>query len=115
MSAHFVKLDDQDVDQPPPRPEGIVVTDALVSWLSECSVHGAHELADLVVRRAKFGLKKYGQPLMSRDGRNSALDAEEELGDLVQYVFKAKLNGESIESIRRMLPVLCALVENHLI
>jgi hypothetical protein len=51
------------------------------------------ELIVLVQERNAFGVTKYGQPLMTRDGRNGLEDARQELGDLLQYVCKCAMVG----------------------
>lgn len=33
------------------------------------------------------------------------------MGDLLQYILKAKLNGEDIGKIKRLLPILIELIE----
>ena len=38
-------------------------------------------------------MKKYGRCLNTQDGRDDVVDALEEAGDLLQYAYKAKLNG----------------------
>lgn len=47
----------------------------------------------MVETRTAFGMKKYGQMLMTEDGRDTGRDAVEEMGDLLQYAYKAKMNG----------------------
>lgn len=81
------------VPEPPPRPDGVVVPDALIGYLE--TLPETDSLVALVHARDAFGRQKYGQPLMSNDGRNGIEDARQELGDLLQYVFKCKLAGEA--------------------
>ena len=45
-------------------------------------------LIELVKQRDAFGRAKYGQPLMTNDGRNGLEDARQEMGDLLQYICK---------------------------
>ena len=63
------------------------------------------ELKDLVQQRRAFGMRKYGQSLYSEDGRNGLEDARQELGDLLQYVFKVFGPGatekHSVEELRQ--------------
>jgi len=42
-----------------------------------------------LLKRKEFGTKKYGEPLMSNNGRNALLDAYEEVLDLVCYLRQA--------------------------
>ena len=88
--------------EPKPRPEGQVVSDALIAYLKNRPK--TQELVRLVQQRHQFGMQKYGQPLMSQDGRSGVEDAKEELGDLLQYCYKCRLNGsEDTKQLRRML------------
>ncbi len=48
---------------------------------------------------------------MSADGRNSIEDARQEFGDLLLYTFKAKMNNEDVEVIKRLLPLLTTLLD----
>jgi len=66
---------------------------------------------DLVKQRTEFGMKKYGQPLMTEDGRDSVEDAMQELGDLIQYTFKALLNGNDVTPIKELIPLLSLMVQ----
>lgn len=47
---------------------------------------------------------------MSKDGRNSVEDARQEMGDLLQYAFKVRMNGESLEEIKNLAQVLFVLL-----
>jgi hypothetical protein len=90
------------VPEPPPVPIGQVVPVHLIAELSKlhhsASLSGLvdvsthlNELIVLVEERNAFGVAKYGQPLMTEDGRNGLEDARQELGDLLQYVCKMSL------------------------
>lgn len=102
------------VSEPPPKKEGIPVTKALLEWLETQGIGdaGVQDTINLVSARDAFGRKKYGQCLMSQDGRDEVEDAMQELGDLLQYLYKAKLNVRSIAPIKRMLPVLLTLIDS---
>jgi hypothetical protein len=45
--------------------------------------------------RLNFGMKKYGKPLTTDDGRDSLQDAWEEAFDGAQYLLKAYLEGQA--------------------
>lgn len=45
-------------------------------------------ILDDLARRTELGIKRYGQPLMTRDGRDTILDAYEESLDQAQYLQK---------------------------
>lgn len=105
------------VPEPPPQPRGIVVPDALIGTIestkerfdNEANVHDlmarkqCDDLVKLIKQRDAFGRAKYGQPLMSQDGRNGIEDAKQELGDLMQYVMKCKLAGEDLSGFMRLV------------
>jgi len=98
----------------PPAPIGDVVPEKLIQWISEQeSLTTAERVAaiSLVSARNEFGRKKYGQSLMTQDGRITVVDALEELGDLLQYVFKGKLNQEDLSEVKALLPVLIELLK----
>ncbi len=46
---------------------------------------------------------------MSQDGLSSTEDALVEMGDLMQLIYKARLNNESLKSIHILLPILLDL------
>lgn len=93
------------IPEPPPVPQGEIVPDKLIEFLT-LSKQALQDREDLLVHtdavialikdRDEFGRKKYGQPLMSEDGRNGVEDAKQELGDLLQYLMKCKLAGQTI-------------------
>jgi hypothetical protein len=92
------------IPEPPPVPRGIIVPDALLAFIETTKhIHDGSswevgvnlcKLSELVKERNAFGIAKYGQPLYSEDGRNGIEDARQELGDLLQYVFKISLQKE---------------------
>lgn len=61
---------DPDADQPPPKPGGVPVQAVLIEALK---------------RRMAFGLKKYGRPLETHNGRDPLIDMWEEMLDMVSY------------------------------
>lgn len=89
------------IPEPPPKPRGIVIPDALCAHIQIQQPHGWQQLLQLVLERDAFGRKKYGQPLMSEDGRNGYEDARQELGDLLQYTYKMHVTKD-IEGLERM-------------
>ena len=80
----------QSVPEPPPINKGVEITPLLLQYLHDAPSH----LKDLIEARYRFGLNKYGQPLMSEDGRNTAEDALQEAGDLLQYLFKGYIRKD---------------------
>jgi hypothetical protein len=97
------------VPEPKPLPLGEVVPIRLIAELEELrnqtqSMHNLTDLIILVEERNAFGMAKYGQPLMTRDGRNGIEDARQELGDLLQYVCKcAMANEEGLEEFVELM------------
>lgn len=96
--------------QPPPQRAGTAVPEAFRAWASS---HGFKEAVTLSEQRDAFGQTKYGQPLMTQDGRCSVTDAMDEIGDLMHYVYKAKMNGENISPIKDLMPTLFALMTSN--
>jgi len=106
--------------EPPPACEGDPVTIKLIDWINQNQIPSktkpsfgrkqASAAIKLIEERDEYGFKKYGQHLMTKDGRNTIEDARQEFGDLLQYIYKAKLNGEDIEPIRELFPVLKKLL-----
>ena len=109
LPAHAVA---PSVPEPPPQPKGQPVTPQLVAWLER---HGSAQSMELVQARAAFGLSKYGQGLMTGDGRNTFNDLSDELGDAQQYAFKALLNGDltsaQVDTLRTYIQDLIAIFD----
>lgn len=96
--------------QPKPKKEGFEVTPKLLEWLNDHDV--SPELKELINQRYQFGLKKYGQALMTDDGRDTMIDAREEAGDLLQYLYKAYLTGISADPVlKETLEISLKLIE----
>ena len=69
------------------------------------------ELIKDIERRAKFGRNKYGQDLMTEDGRDTLVDAYQEALDLCMYLKKLLMEQETFgyeflsdADIARILP-----------
>jgi hypothetical protein len=106
----------QQQPQPPPVPKGDPVTPLLVDWLihSFAGTLSAEQIVDInekLIERYHFGLQKYGQPLMTKDGRDEVVDAREEALDMLQYVYKAKLNGRYEEARKELVPYVVILAK----
>jgi hypothetical protein len=83
--------------EPPPVKRGVEVTPLLLEWLEK---EGASDhVKELIRARHEYGLKKYGQGLMSEDGRGTMEDARQEAGDLLQYLFKAIIQQRVVPSV----------------
>lgn len=98
---------------PPPTDSGEAVTPVLAAWLSE---HAPPELRDALLAglwaRHEFGVKKYGQGLMTNDGRKTAVEVWQEILDALQYAQKAEMCGEAIDTplLAATLLLLCRKV-----
>ena len=104
------------IPEPPPKPHGVVVPDALIEYLKEKHPFCGPPLVELVQERNAFGMAKYGQPLMSQDGRNGVEDARQEAGDLLQYIYKVHLAGdkEGVEKLVKLLQSILSVSESLL-
>ena len=108
--------------QPRPVQRGVPVVPVLLRWLRErstslCAVD-RDALASLLQQRYEMGLAKYGQPLMSDDGRDSARDAAEELLDALCYATAMHLkdptsreNACDMNAIRTLHTILGELID----
>lgn len=74
------------MQQPAPINEGENVPKAFQAWAWK---HGKEHAVQLSKERDAFGQEKYGQPLMTGDGRDTIKDITDELGDGNHYLYKA--------------------------
>lgn len=97
-----------DRPEPPPKLDGMPVSPALISFIknSDMKQEDKQKVIELIEQRCDYGLKKYGQQLMSEDGRDDVVDAMQEAGDLIQYAFKAGMNKRMGELRVVLIPVL---------
>lgn len=79
--------------EPPPTGNGELVTPPLLAALRDHP-----DLRALVAARDAFGQSKYGTGLRCHNGRNPLEDARQELGDLLQYLWQALLEGRDISN-----------------
>lgn len=100
--------------RPEPAPEnaGEPVTPALVAWVQAQGLDEStkHEVIAGIEERSAFGAEKYGQVLMSRDGRDSVNDAIQELIDALQYVQAARMKGQGLDILKPYVRLLTQLV-----
>ncbi len=99
------------IPEPKPENKGIEVYPIIKLELEKLpdSVE-KREILTLLSKRREFGLNKYGQTLMSDDGRNTTEDAEQELGDFLMYFEKLKIRidnkQESADKLTRLSKLL---------
>lgn len=99
--------------EPPPVPQGIVIPDALcthIERLFPSLPHRRQALVKLVQERDAYGRAKYGQPLMSEDGRNGYEDARQELGDLLQYTYKIYVTDD-LKGLEELEELTCGYLQ----
>lgn len=91
--------------EPLPRPHGVEVTPRLIQWLGRQPIDAREReriVADILARDA-YGRRKYGQPLMSEDGRDHANDARQEILDCLQYLMAASIQGQDTAELVPLL------------
>jgi hypothetical protein len=86
--------------EPPPKDLGLPVTPELLRWIASTEDKHRDSAASLIKSRDEYGRMKYGQPLKTEDGRKTAKDAEDELGDMFMYTIKAKINREPLDNVK---------------
>lgn len=84
-------------DQPLPTPGRECVQDALIAEIEQ---------------RKQLGIQRYGQPLMTHNGRDAIRDAREEAVDLAVYLMQIELEVRDLRAERDRLaagvPLICA-------
>ena len=102
--------------EPPPKDEGYIVSTELIKFIrKKCTSpeYIREKAIELIKERDCFGYKKYGQHLRTKDGRDDIEDARQEIGDLMQYLFKAKMNYKKTTEISELVLVLMDLINNE--
>lgn len=103
------------VPEPNPIPEGKVVSNILINWISENGGEDSKACIELIRERDLFGRQKYGQPLMTKDGRNTIEDLRQEIGDALQYTMKAIENGEDLSPVLPHIRMLDKLITHGIL
>jgi hypothetical protein len=96
------------VPLPHPENKGKNVSESLIKHLK--TIKNSEFVIKLVEKRVEYGLQKYGQPLMTDDKRDTILDALQEAGDLIQYIWKAKMKKEDLTEIINVVNILNSLL-----
>ncbi len=102
------------IPEPSPKFKGDIVPDALIDHIANRSTLCSEEremFVSLIKERDAFGRAKYGQPLMSGDGRNGIEDARQELGDFIQYAYKCKMAGIDLRELKIWLELANRLIK----
>ena len=83
-------------------------TDQALPAASTKSKSVADFLKSLIDKRTELGIKKYGMPLMSHNGRDPIRDALEESLDLNQYLAQCLMEArDELDSVNDTLAVAC--------
>ena len=74
------------------------VTPKLIEWLTKSNVIGENTeiICNIIQERNDFGVRKYGTPLKTFNGRDCELDAQQELADCLQYFYPLRLEGNKL-------------------
>lgn len=87
---------DAATDQPLPRPGRVLVHEHAIVWLSRRGLRGGvlEYLSQALRDRLALGVRKYGLPLQSGNGRDALADATDEVLDALVYLHQMELEGE---------------------
>lgn len=77
--------------------------DEAESHLALMQPHSYSEVIMLIESQQRKGLRKYGIPLMTKDGRNNDRDCAEELADAFMYAVKGMLLKQAMPMTRKVL------------
>jgi len=69
--------------------------------MSDIRPEVTERLTAFLCERTAWGDAKYGTPLLPFDGRNTLMDALEEVTDLAQYIMKRVMENEAIADLFR--------------
>lgn len=99
--------------EPMPKCEGVEVTPHLLTWIESQAISPdkKQEIVRDILARHEYGLRKYGQPLMSEDGRDHINDARQEALDFLQYSQAAKLQGVSLAPLLPLMRLIVRMIE----
>ena len=100
---------------PQPAPARSDRSESVTDWLLDRidgSQPGSGPLMQLLIRRRAQGIERYGQELLTHDGRDPNVDALQEAVDLLIYLAKAEMEhptgwpeemGATIETVLRLV------------
>lgn len=105
--------DDQKFSQQPaPKKGGVEVYSLFDKYLKHTTGETNEYLRKKLSDRYEFGKKKYGQALMTEDGRDSVRDAEEEALDLIYYLVSCVHTGKNIDNLKIMVHTINDIILN---
>jgi hypothetical protein len=99
--------------QSAPKSGGVEVYSLLDKYLKGTAGENNEYLKKKLKERYDFGKSKYGQGLMTGDGRNSSRDLEEELLDAIYYLAKCLHNKEKIDNSKMMLQTIRDMIRRQ--
>lgn len=96
-----------------PVPHGTVVTPHLIKWIESQPISGVrvHQIVADILARDAYGRRKYGQQLMSEDGRDHVNDARQEILDALQYIQAARIQGSDVRELLPLLRLVTRMIE----
>lgn len=109
--ANFSAMTDETKQQPVPKKGGVEVYGILQKYLKGTAGESDEYLQQKLKERYDFGKKKYGQALMTDDGRDSVRDLEEELLDTVYYLASNLHTKKNIDKAKMMIKAINGMIE----
>ena len=94
------EVDSVSTPEPPPERGDRDVPEPLIAFLED---QGYDDAADLVRKRVRFGEQKYGTRLETDNGRDPIEDAKQEIGDALQYLAQAKMEGRNVRELNDLI------------
>ena len=99
--------------QPAPKKSGVEIYSFLPEILEGTSGQDNQYLQTKLRERYEFGKNKYGQALMTGDGRDTGRDIEEEALDAIYYMAKAVYNKTKCDNAISVLDVVSDMVKKY--
>jgi hypothetical protein len=99
---------DSATDQPLPKPGKKLVQERLIGFIrgEHFSNDVSFEITSGIEQRRELGIKKYGTPVQTFNGRDALLDAWQESLDLLTYIYQLDLEeGGWEETLHRVIVV----------
>lgn len=97
-------------EQPSPKKGGVEVYSILPKYLKGTVGENNEYLQQKLKQRYDFGKKKYGQALMTEDGRDTVRDLEEELLDAIYYLSSNLHTNKNIDNAKMMIRTINGMI-----